>query len=89
MVKMQTVLPHCIIRRVIVISIYMSNKCIESNTSSISGVSFKTSSRTSWLYVATTNQILVFNLAARDKEVATPLDNIGCPPGKLANSAPS
>ena len=54
----------------------------ESNNPSISGISFKSSGRTSWLYVATTNQILVFNLSGRDKEAATQLDNIGCPIGK-------
>jgi hypothetical protein len=53
-----------------------------SSNPSISGLSFKSSSRTSWLYVATTDQILVFNLSGRDKEVATQLDNIGCPIGK-------
>ena len=54
----------------------------ESNVPSISGISFKSSGRSSWLYVATTNQIFVYNLSTRDKEVKTPLDNIGCPTGQ-------
>ena len=53
----------------------------DSHSSSISGLSFKSSGRTSWLYVATTNQILVFNLTGNNKESATQLDNIGCPIG--------
>ena len=51
------------------------------NKSGISGISFKSSSRISWLYVATTDRIMVFNVSTRDKEIATQLDNIGCPSG--------
>ena len=50
--------------------------------SSISGVSFKSSSRTSWLYVATTDEILLFDLSVRDRELLKRLDNIGCPKGQ-------
>ena len=59
----------------------IQNSSVSKTSPSISGLSFKSSSRVSWLYVATTDQILVFNLSAKDKESANQLDNIGCPTG--------
>ena len=64
-----------------VLGVRTANSNVAGKSPCISGISFKSSSRTSWLYVATTDQILVFNLSARDREVATELDNIGCPTG--------
>ena len=43
----------------------------------ISGVAF----RSSYLYVASTREVLLFNTSAKDKETCTRLDDIGCDAG--------
>ena len=45
--------------------------------SSISGMTF----RASKLYVATTDEVMFFNVAVKDKETLVRLDDIGCPAG--------
>ena len=45
--------------------------------SSISGLTF----RASKLYVATTDEVILFNVAVKDKESLVRLDDIGCPAG--------
>ena len=52
-------------------------KVLLSPGSSISGLTF----RASKLYVATTNEVLLFNVAVKDKETLVRLDDIGCPQG--------
>ena len=46
---------------------------------SISGVAF----RNSKLYVATTSEVLIFNVINQDKETCTRIDDIGCDIGNL------
>ena len=53
----------------------------DDSSPSVSGLAFKSASRISWLYVATTEKIIAFNVSIRDKESCLQLDNIGCPEG--------
>ena len=56
--------------------------CSSANSSTtISGLAF----RASKLYVATSNEVLVFNVAVPDKETSTRLDDIGCDIGMIDN----
>ena len=51
--------------------------------SKCSGMSFKTAGKTVWLYVATTTQVMTFDVSVRDKERCTTLDSVGCQPGMV------
>ena len=57
----------------------LSSNSHSSSTIAIAGLAF----RASKLYVATSNEVLVFNVAVQDKETSTRLDDIGCDIGLL------
>ncbi|XP_050309231.1 vacuolar protein sorting-associated protein 11 homolog isoform X2 [Anthonomus grandis grandis] len=53
-------------------------KVFKELSSKVTGLAFKVSANSSWLYVSTEQEVVVYNITHKDKEIKHHLDNIGC-----------
>jgi len=66
-----------------------SKQLLEGGQGQVTGLAFKVLDTGLFLYVATTRDILLFNVTTRDKEVKSNLDTLGCPSKGLVAAPPA
>jgi pectate lyase len=53
-------------------------KVLKDSNTSITGLAIKSTSKQTYLFVATTNSVYLYNITIKDKEFKSTLDNMGC-----------
>ncbi|CAD6232599.1 GSCOCG00006969001-RA-CDS [Cotesia congregata] len=56
-------------------------KVIKDSNTAVTGLEIRSTGKQNHLFVATTLNVYLYNITAKDKEVKTVLDNMGCAPG--------